>query len=126
MRFGLSVFGLLALAVLIGVLAGRSQPSTIAAPVPTAIPTPTPIPAADQVLILPASNDSSSGTYVPATLTLKVGQTVTFTNADTTDHTATADNGAFNTGVLSYGQSAQWTPKKSGRYTYSDFLHSDM
>src|SRR5438105_13999614 len=41
--------------------------------------------------------------FSPATLTVKVGDTVTWTNQDSAPHSATADDSSFDTGVLSKG-----------------------
>jgi Cupredoxin-like domain len=113
--------------VIIGVWAGRSQsPSSAAPAAPSPLPTPLPTPAPGHLDILPDPTGSSSGIYSPAAYTTRVGQKVTFTNLDTMDHTATADNGAFNTDVLAPGQSASWTPTRPGTYTYSDYLNSDI
>ena len=64
--------------------------------------------------------------YLPAELTVRVGQKVTWINRDSSGHTATADNGAFNTDVLNPGQKYTWTPKHPGTYSYSDYTQSNL
>jgi hypothetical protein len=126
-RFSLAVIAVLGIAVVVGVWAGRSQSPTTAAPqVSSPLPTPMPTAPPRHILILPDPTGSTGGMYSPGVHTTHVGQKVTWTNLDTVDHTATADNGAFNTDVLAPRQSASWTPRRSGTYTYSDYLNSDM
>ncbi len=45
--------------------------------------------------------------FVPASLQVAIGDTIVFTNADNAPHTATANNGNWDTGRLNRGQSAQ-------------------
>jgi hypothetical protein len=126
-RFSLAVIAVLGIAVIIGVWAGRSQAPTSAAPqAPPSQPSPVPTAAPGHINILPDPTGNTAGIYDPAVYTTRVGQKVTFTNLDTVDHTATADNGAFNTDVLAPGESASWTPQKPGTYTYGDYINSDM
>ena len=65
-------------------------------------------------------------TYSPETLTVKVGDTVTWTNQDSAGHSATADDGSFDTGVLAKGQSGSVTFDKAGTYTYYCSVHPRM
>lgn len=117
------VFGL---AVLIGVVAGRSQAAPVAPaalpPAPTLVPAPPP----GQVNIDTNAAGNPPGLFNPPVLQAKVGNTITFINNDTVAHTATAENGAFNTDVLNPGQSKTWKAVKPGRYLYSCFLHPEM
>jgi len=53
--------------------------------------------------------------YKPAHITIKRGTKVTWINKDMTKHTATANNGAFDSGVLRPGQSYSHTFKTAGR-----------
>src|SRR5579862_3442758 len=43
--------------------------------------------------------------FSPATITVKAGDKITWTNQDSVGHSATADQGSFDTGVLQQGQS---------------------
>lgn len=125
-RFTAALVLVFAVAAFVGVLAARSQPSTAAPATATAQPTAPPAPPAFHIEIQPGSSVNAVGQYVPSSYTLHVGQTLTWVNKDSIDHTATADNGAFNTGVLSPGQHKSWKPLKAGTYTYSDFIHPEM
>ena len=64
--------------------------------------------------------------FVPAQLSVNVGDTVTFTNADGAPHTATDVNGAFDTGRLSRGQSATLTFNSAGAFDYFCTIHPNM
>lgn len=64
--------------------------------------------------------------FNPAAITVKVGDTITFTNADAAPHTATADDKAFDTGRLSKGQSATVTVSAAGAHAYKCLIHTMM
>jgi LPXTG-motif cell wall-anchored protein len=56
--------------------------------------------------------------FSPASLTINQGDTVTWVNNGPTPHSATANNGSFNTGILKAGQSASHTFAQAGTYSY--------
>jgi plastocyanin len=59
--------------------------------------------------------------FVPATLTIPNGDSVTWKNNDTTNHQIVSDNGTFTTTrVLAPGQSATRIFPESGTFTYHD------
>ncbi|MBK8457107.1 MAG: cupredoxin family copper-binding protein [Phyllobacteriaceae bacterium] len=64
--------------------------------------------------------------FVPATLEVAVGDTITFANADGAPHTATADDGAFDTGRLNKGQSKQVTVAAAGDHAFKCLVHPMM
>lgn len=61
--------------------------------------------------------------YVPPDVTVNVGDSVTWTNSGDEPHTATADNGSFDTPVLNSGQSASVTLAQPGTFSYFCKLH---
>jgi plastocyanin len=66
-------------------------------------------------------------TYEPASLTVPVGTTVSFTNRDSTAHTATSkESGAFESGSIEPGKSAEITLDKAGTYAYFCAFHPFM
>jgi plastocyanin len=80
----------------------------------------------------PSSGGSSSAikidnfAFSPKTLTVS-GGSVTVSNADSTTHTVTADDGhSFDTGSVSPGSSSTLTVPKPGRYAYHCSIHPDM
>lgn len=64
--------------------------------------------------------------YVPGTLTIKVGTTVTWTNKDTVRHTVTSDNGLFDSGLFGKGETFSFTFTEAGTYTYHCTPHPNM
>ena len=71
--------------------------------------------------------------YVPAEVTVKAGETITWKNDDTAIHTATSGenstpDGKFDTSLVSPGQSSQPTamPNEPGQYPYFCTLHPWM
>lgn len=64
--------------------------------------------------------------FSPDTLTVKVGDKVTWTNNDSAGHSATADDSSFDTGVLATGQSATVTFNKPGTVSYHCSVHPMM
>ena len=64
--------------------------------------------------------------FNPMELTVPVGSTVTWTNIDSVAHTATADDGIFNSGNLNPGQSFSFEFEKAGTYTYNCSYHLSM
>lgn len=68
-----------------------------------------------------------SFTYRPATVEIREGGSVTWTNRDGAPHTATADDGrSFDTGNLRTGQSRTIRLGESGIYRYHCTLHRFM
>jgi plastocyanin len=64
--------------------------------------------------------------FAPATITIHVGDTITWTNDGPTDHTATASDHSFDTGVLHKGHSASHTFATAGTFAYICTLHPFM
>lgn len=66
------------------------------------------------------------GAFVPADITVQIGQTVMFKNMDETEYTVTADDGTFETGPLLTGESSTVTFDTEGTYTYRSDDSSTM
>ncbi len=64
--------------------------------------------------------------FNPASVEITEGTTVTWTNQDSAPHTATGDNGEFDTGQLAQGGSASATFDTAGTYAYHCAVHPDM
>jgi plastocyanin len=65
--------------------------------------------------------------YEPAAITVPAGTTVTFSNEDSTPHTATSkQSGAFETGSIETGKSARVILEKPGTYAYFCAFHPFM
>lgn len=64
--------------------------------------------------------------YDPDPVTVQVGGKVTWLNQDSAPHTATAEDGSFDTGTLEEGKLKSETFKQAGTYAYICEIHPDM
>jgi plastocyanin len=66
--------------------------------------------------------------FQPGTRTVKVGTAVKWTNSviDGINHTATASDGTFDSGILQPGQPFEFTFTKAGSYAYICSLHPEQ
>ena len=113
------------IALILAACAGTPQPgpTATAQTTPTASSSPTPV-AIAQVKIA-AQGDAYS--FVPATLTVKVGTQVIWTNETNAPHTVTSDTGAFNTpNNLEPNQTFKVIFNKPWTYTYYCNFHLYM
>lgn len=76
--------------------------------------------------VMAASVSIANFAFSPATVHVKVGGTVTWTNKDATPHTATDLNGSFDSGSLNTDQTFKQTFSTAGTYTYHCTIHSMM
>ncbi len=95
---------------------------------PTTVPAETTAPAESTT---PAPNSTTTvdirdHAFNPAQLNVAPGTTVRFVNNDTVPHTATADNGLFDTGELQPGYSFDVFLDGAGTVTYHCELHPEM
>jgi plastocyanin len=98
--------------------------SALAAPKPNTLQTGAPVgtqqsPAATEVKI-----DNFS--FSPATLTIAVGATVTWTNNDDIPHTVVSTDKVFKSKVLDTGEKFTFTFAKAGEYPYFCSIHPKM
>jgi plastocyanin len=64
--------------------------------------------------------------YSPASLTIKAGDSVTWTNYDERDHTVIAQDGSFSSPVIRRGESFTFQFDKAGKYASGCKLHPRM
>ena len=64
--------------------------------------------------------------FAPASVTIDVGDTVTWTNEGPTPHSATADERSFDTGIFEAGQSRSHTFDEAGTFPYFCTPHPNM
>jgi LPXTG-motif cell wall-anchored protein len=111
--------------------------TTAEAPPPTATkaakPPPTPAPRPASSAPNPIAEAAASGgvsiqgfAFHPGSMTVNVGDTVTWTNHDSASHTATANDGSFDTGTLKPGQSGSHTFNRAGTFSYICSIHPNM
>src|SRR5919201_1884957 len=63
--------------------------------------------------------------FVPSTTTITAGDTVSWTNADTSAHQVVANNGTFSSPVLQPGQSYSYTFRTAGKTQYHDAMQKN-
>jgi plastocyanin len=64
--------------------------------------------------------------YQPDPVVVQVGGKVTWQNEDTAPHTATADDGSFDTGTIDKGKLGSATFKEAGTFPYFCEIHPTM
>jgi plastocyanin len=117
---------LLAVAILPSCGGSSSSPAPSTPSSPTATTTPAP-PAAAADLTITIAGDRGQMSFSPADATMKVGQTVAWRNADTDIHTATQDQGKFNTNTVNRGTTSQpITMSTAGTFSYHCSFHPGM
>lgn len=65
-------------------------------------------------------------TYQPDPVVVQVDGKVIWQNQDTAPHTATADDGSWDTGTIEKGKIGSATFKEAGTFTYFCEIHPDM
>jgi plastocyanin len=65
-------------------------------------------------------------TYEPDPVVVQTGGKVIWQNEDAAPHTATADDGSFDTGTIEQGKIGSETFKEAGTYPYFCEIHPDM
>lgn len=64
--------------------------------------------------------------FSPATLTVAVNTTVTWTNKDAITHTVTSDSGMFDSGNIAAGSKFSYTFTTAGTFSYHCKIHPTM
>jgi LPXTG-motif cell wall-anchored protein len=64
--------------------------------------------------------------FAPSAVTVNVGDTVTWTNDGPTPHSATANDGSFDTGIMEEGGSGSHTFTEAGTFSYICTPHPNM
>jgi plastocyanin len=105
----------LMIAVVVIAIAACSKSDSSNTPAP-----PTNNPAAD------ANVSIKNFAFSPASVTIKAGGTVGWTNADADAHTVTDNNGGFDSGAINANAKYSHTFATAGTYTYHCTFHSMM
>lgn len=101
------------------------SPSGPSSSPPPATPDPQTTPGTPTSIVAGASLLTTTA-YAPSPVTVAVGGTVTWTNNDTTTHTSTANNGAWNSGNIAPGGKFSATFPSAGSFTYHCAIHPGM
>lgn len=118
--YGLSIRLLWALVYAFTIVAIAIAP--VPAREPRASPPPNPTTTDAPALLIHMKNSA----YSPNAATIKIGQLVEFENDDEAGHTATAEDGSFDSGYLSKGQFWRTSFSQAGRILFSDIYHPSM
>ena len=70
--------------------------------------------------------DISGMAFSESTITISIGDLITWTNQDSAPHSATADNGEFDSGTLNNGDTFPFIFNTAGPYTYPCAIHNGM
>ena len=87
-----------------------------------ASPVPTPV----SMISSPSCGTASGFCFAPSSATITLGAPVAWSNTTGVPHTATADDGSFDTSTVNPSQTATITFSKPGIYAYHCSIHTDM
>jgi amicyanin len=111
------------LLILACIIAGcSSSSSSSSGPAPSGAASPAPAASVPAISI-------KNMAFSPATLTVKAGTTVTWTNDDTVPHTVVSADGSsavYKSSLLASGASFPFTFKEAGAYSYHCGIHPSM
>ena len=103
--------------------APNSAANTPATPSPSSSATKTPSPATGQVA---GAVTIQNFAFSPAEITIAKGETVTWTNEDSSPHQIASDNGKFQGPSFSKGQTYSFTFNDTGAFPYHCAIHPMM
>ncbi|MBI4187808.1 MAG: cupredoxin domain-containing protein [Chloroflexi bacterium] len=103
----------------ITVLGSSSAPPPAPLPVSVSTPNPAPLPSPS-----PSAMSIGDNFFTPGSSSIAAGTTVTWTNAGQKPHTVTSDDGLFDSGMLSPGQSFSFSFQSPGSYSYHCIFHN--
>ena len=98
-----------------------SESTTIIVASPASSVKPAPSPVVDKNMVSITKN-----TFVPGTMSIKVGETVTWVNNDTYAHDIVADDQTFVSKSLAQGEKYSYTFMKAGTFNYICNIHPSM
>ena len=90
------------------------------------------------LVVLPAANSTAAAgpstaevkidnfSFAPATLTVKAGTQITWTNGDDIPHTVVSEDHTFKSKVLDTDEKFTFTASKPGTYSYFCSIHPKM
>ena len=111
--------------------AATPTPTPIASPTPASTPTPTPIVSPTSAptttpTTAHANVDISGFAFVPQTLSVSPGTTVTWTNNDSSSHTIASNDNLLQSGNLAKGATFSHTFGQKGTFNYHCSIHPTM
>jgi plastocyanin len=100
--------------------------TTSSPPAKSAATTEPAAPAAEAEATTTTEVKMAGSTFAPATIDMKVGETITFVNDDEIAHTATAGDGTFDSGTMDPGATFDFTAETAGEISYVCTFHPGM
>jgi plastocyanin len=126
MRFLRAVVVVSTIGITLGACGSSSSKSTTATSLTTTSPSPsTTAPSTTAPSTAGTAITIQGFKFSPASLQAKVGDTITVTNQDGTNHTVTAVDGTFDTGAFDSG-SKTFSVTKAGTFDYHCNIHNFM
>jgi plastocyanin len=114
--------GLVAGAFLVMVIAACGSPGGGGTAAPAS--SPSSAPAAATITVVP--DPTTIGTFMPPAVSVKTGDTVTWSFEDLNPHTASSDMGVFSSLPLTKGKTYAYRFAKAGTYKYHCAIHPEM
>jgi plastocyanin len=112
--------GIVLLAIFLAACGSSQAPAS--QPIPTDTPAPVTPPAISGITTVSISGYA----FDPVTITIKAGQSITWTNKDSVVHTVTADDGSWASKELANGDTYTQTFTTAGTYNYHCAAHPYM
>jgi plastocyanin len=127
----MKTYKVIGVSMVVGMLLAACALASAQAPVsdtmtPSMLPENTPIAPSTSAASGTVNIDIQNYAFQPATITIKVGTKVTWTNLDAAPHTATSDTGIWDSGRLAQNATFSWVFDKAGTFAYHCIYHSMM
>ena len=115
-----------AILVVAAACGGDSSPLPMSPTPPPSSPGPGPAPATSSIAIPAGASTLGNRAYSPAELNIGVGETVTWSNADTVPHTSTSDVAGWDSGTVPPGGQFSRAFPAAGTFSYHCTIHPGM
>jgi plastocyanin len=108
---------------LLGIIALAAALVSCGSKAPTAPTSPAPGGGTNHTISIVLGAYAGGNGFSPTSLSIPVGDTVTWQNNDTVDHTATANDGSFDSGAITPHGSFSFRFTKAGTVSYKCTIH---
>ena len=103
-----------------------SSPSPSPSPTPTPAPVATPGGSSSAISIPTGAEVLGNRAFMPDTLEIDAGTTVTWTNTDSVSHTSTSNATGWDSGIIAPGRQFSFTYQTAGTFPYHCAIHPGM
>jgi plastocyanin len=123
----LAIGGALVIMATVAACNGSSSGSSYSSPTAPSSPPPAVSGGSTPDLTITITGMNGANSFSPNPATVKAGQSVAWRNADSIGHTATADGGAFDTGIIAPGATSNTIVMSvAGSFGYHCAVHPTM